>query len=235
VYSAARRDATHYPHPAHIPKFGIRRGAPFHHLGNVMGAGKFMFQCRFSIWGCPGIVRLLGKTFKSPGTQVGPDAQKPQYHKCGMLETEALRSRRWPPNGDLVHKTSCVAGLSLRPPIRCSCTAGDDLNPGTADRKRYQNHELASSHEFPKVVTSVGSRRITSFGKRALAVGRRVANDESMVDPQATGARCRRGPVDGRYGAAVVLRGIIAPGVQRSSGQPVAMQQLRVSDHLHPH
>jgi hypothetical protein len=66
VYSAARRDATHYPHPAHIPKFGIRRGAPLHDHCNLMGAGKFMFQCCFSIWGCRGIVRLLGKTFKSP-------------------------------------------------------------------------------------------------------------------------------------------------------------------------
>ena len=68
MYSAARRDATHYPHPAHIPKFGIRLGAPFHRLRNVIGAGKLMFQCHFSIRGARAIVRLLGTTLKRRDT-----------------------------------------------------------------------------------------------------------------------------------------------------------------------
>jgi hypothetical protein len=52
VYSAARRDATHYPHRAHFPKFGRRLGAHFDHPGKVSGTGKLMFSGRFSTPSC---------------------------------------------------------------------------------------------------------------------------------------------------------------------------------------
>jgi len=97
VYSAARRDATHYPHRAHFPTLVVRSGDRLRHLRNIASPGKLMFRYRFSI-GIPRFVRPARQNARSavPGRAVMRQTPISQLrHAPGAGVEIARRAAKW--------------------------------------------------------------------------------------------------------------------------------------------
>ena len=146
------------------------------------------------------------------------------YHDCGI---RAFKSCGLPPNGDVVHKASRPAGLSLVLPILESRWSAGIRRIG----KIPSNQLFAGTPGVPARTAAAASEPSVDVGRAVEGVD----DDWSTLDPRTTGAAGGRRPARRRCRAAGGLRrSIAAHRVQCGTGRAMAVQQPGLADGLHP-